>query len=46
MLFSDILNKMDVVAILEIYSMACKREAARLDEEFKREIGPVSGIIQ
>lgn len=40
--FENILNKQDVVDIMEICLNACKREAAKIEEE----IGPAYSVIQ
>ena len=46
MLFQGILNRMDILAVLEIYRNACKREAEKVQAEMEAEIGPVSSVIQ
>ena len=40
--FENILNKQEVVDIIEICLNACKREAAKIEEE----IGPAYSVIQ
>ena len=44
--FAGVINRMDALAILEICSQACSREAEKVEHEMEKLIGKPCDIIQ